>query len=180
MGCMAVLAVSLGAGSAQAADSTPPEPATYRISDYREPTPATLAGARVVTASEAHDIWLAKAAAFVDVLPQAPRPASLPASTIWRDKPRHDIPGSIWLPDTGYGQLPTFTEDYFETGLEKASGGDKSKPIVIYCLASCWMSWNAAKRAMSYGYKQIIWFPDGTDGWQAAGFALELRLPEAR
>ena len=177
---MAVLAGSLWAGYACAGDLAPPEPASYRISDYREPTPATLAGARVVTASEAHELWLAKAAAFVDVLPQAPRPASLPASTIWRDKPRHDIPDSIWLPDTGYGQLPTFTEDYLETGLEKASGGDKTRPIVIYCLTSCWMSWNAAKRAMTYGYSQIIWFPDGTDGWQGAGFPLELRLPEAR
>ena len=76
--------------------------------------------------------------------------------------------------------LPTFTEDYLETGLEKASGGDKTRPIVIYCLTSCWMSWNAAKRAMTYGYSQIIWFPDGTDGWQDAGFPLEVRLPEAR
>ena len=161
------------------AQDAPPEPDTYRISDYREPTPLTLKGARVVTTAEAHELWLAKAA-FVDVLPQAPRPANLPAATLWRDKPRQDIPGSLWLPDTGYGQLPTMTEDYLESGLEKASRGDKARPLVIYCLASCWMSWNAARRAMSYGYAQVVWYPDGTDGWAAAGFALEDRKPEPR
>ena len=30
------------------------------------------------------------------------------------------------------------------------------------------MSWNAAKRAASWGYKQIYWYPDGIDGWDAA------------
>ena len=84
------------------------------------------------------------------------------------------------LTATGYGQLPTMTEDYFETGLEKATGNDKAKPVVIYCLKSCWMSWNAAKRAISFGYTSIIWYPDGTDGWSDAGFDLEDRKPEPR
>jgi rhodanese-related sulfurtransferase len=30
------------------------------------------------------------------------------------------------------------------------------------------MSWTAAKRAASWGYKQIHWYPDGIDGWDAA------------
>jgi len=29
---------------------------------------------------------------------------------IWREKTRRDIPGSIWLPDTGYGELAGETE----------------------------------------------------------------------
>lgn len=167
------------AGTAVCAQEAPPEPGDYRVLDYRTATPLTLKGARVVTTAEAHELWLAHAA-FVDVLPQAPRPANLPASTVWRDKPRFDIPGSIWLPDTGYGQLPTLTEDYFESGLEKISGRDKTKPVVIYCLTSCWMSWNAARRAISYGYSQVVWFPDGTDGWDASGYPLEPRKPEPR
>ena len=174
-----VLALCLFSFVSARADEAPPEPPDYRVLDYRTPTPLTLKGARVVTPAEAHELWLAHAA-FVDVLPQAPKPPNLPATTVWRDKPRFDIPGSIWLPDTGYGQLPTMTEDYFETGLEKITGGDKTKPVVIYCLASCWMSWNAAKRALSWGYTGTIWFPDGTDGWAEAGFPLEVRKPEAR
>lgn len=177
--CLALLLLALLTSPRALAEDAPPEPSDYRVLDYRTATPLTLKGAMVVTAGEAHELWLAHAG-FVDVLPQAPRPANLPASTVWRDKPRFDIPGSIWLPDTGYGQLPTMTEDYFETGLEKISGGDKARPVVIYCLTSCWMSWNAAKRAISYGYSKVVWFPDGTDGWAAAGYELEPRKPEPR
>jgi hypothetical protein len=45
----------------------PPEPPGYRMEDYRAPTPATLAGARVVTTNEAEDLWKA-GASFVDVV----------------------------------------------------------------------------------------------------------------
>jgi hypothetical protein len=31
------------------------------------------------------------------------------------------------------------------------------------------MSWNAAQRAISYGYSNVSWFRDGTDGWQEIG-----------
>ena len=34
------------------------------------------------------------------------------------------------------------------------------------------MSWNAAKRAIGYGYTDVTWFPGGTDGWAAAGHEL--------
>jgi PQQ-dependent catabolism-associated CXXCW motif protein len=142
-----------------------PEPAEYRTSDYRAPTPAGLAGAKVVSTAEAQRLWRDKTAIFVDVLPHAPRPANLPPGTIWRDKPRLNIPGSIWLPDTGYGALAPVTENYLRQNLERATGGDRAKLLVIYCLRNCWMSWNAAKRIMSMGYANVAWYPDGTDGW---------------
>jgi PQQ-dependent catabolism-associated CXXCW motif protein len=146
-------------------EDRPPEPAEYRTKDYRAPTPAGLAGARVVSTAEAERLWQDKSAVFVDVLPRAPRPANLPPGTIWRDKPRLNIPGSIWLPGTGYGELPAATEDYLRRNLEQASGGDRTKLLVIYCLRDCWMSWNAAKRILSMGYANVAWYPDGTDGW---------------
>ena len=68
-------------------------------------------------------MWRAGGAAFIDVLPQAPRPKGLPADVVWRDKPRSDIPGSLWLPDTGYGELASVMLDYFRRGLDKASAG---------------------------------------------------------
>ena len=158
----------------------PAEPEGYRLSDYRSPVPSTLKGARVVDTAGAHALWSSGAAIFVDVLPQAPRPADLPAGTIWRDKPRADIPRSLWLPDTGYGMLHPSMEAYFRAGLERASHGDKAAAFVFYCLADCWQSWNAAKRALSLGYAGVIWYPDGTNGWEAAGFPLEPRQPEPR
>jgi PQQ-dependent catabolism-associated CXXCW motif protein len=155
------------------AEGPPPEPTGYRTGNYRAPTPATLAGARVLSTVEAERLWRDIAVVFVDVLPHAPRPANLPPETIWRDKPRLDIPGSIWLPDTGYGELANVTQDYLRTNIERATGGDRAKLIVVYCLRDCWMSWNAAKRILSLGYVNVDWYPDGTDGW------IDMMLPVA-
>ena len=158
------------------ARAAPAEPEGFRLDDYRSPTPATLKGATVLTTAEAHALWAAKAAAFIDVLPQAPKPKNLPKSVVWIDKPRNDIPGSLWLPDTGYGELAPSMRDYFVAGLAKA--GDAT--LVFYCRRDCWMSWNAAKRALALGFKKVDWYPDGVEGWREAGFPLEARQPEPR
>jgi PQQ-dependent catabolism-associated CXXCW motif protein len=174
-----LLAMLVWTAMARAQDSAP-EPEGYRTDNYRAPVPATLSGARVVTTDEVEAIWRSGTAAFIDVLPRPPKPANLPAGTIWRDKPRFNIPGSLWLPDTGYGTLAATTEDYLKRGLARATGGDKSKLLVVYCQASCWMSWNAAKRALGYGYSNVAWYPEGTDFWRAANLPLAEALPEPR
>lgn len=175
-----VLAICLvaSAGNRAFSQDSPPEPAGYRLKDYRAPTPATLAGARVVATADAEALWRA-GAAFVDVLPQAPRPPNLPPGTLWREKARMDIPGSVWLPDTGYGAIAAVTERYLRKGLEHITNGDRAKWLVIYCLANCWMSWNAAKRALAMGYRNVAWYPEGTDGWQASGLPLQPAKPAA-
>jgi PQQ-dependent catabolism-associated CXXCW motif protein len=178
---VALLILGLGLSPAGAQDgSAPPEPKTYRLEEYRAPTPMTLRGAAVLETKEVEAIWRSRAAAFIDVLPQAPRPANLPVGTLWRDKPRSDIPGSLWLPDTGYGELAPITLDYFSRGLEKATKRDLSRKLVFYCLANCWMSWNAAKRALSLGYGNVAWYREGTDGWSAAGLPTQTASPEPR
>jgi PQQ-dependent catabolism-associated CXXCW motif protein len=48
---------------------------------------------------------------------------------------------------------------------------------VVYCLKDCWMSWNAAKRALAMGYTNVAWYPDGTDGWASADLPLEQATP---
>ena len=170
----AFAAVLLGAASVA------PEPSGYRMDQYRAPTPGTLAGSTVVTTKQAYALWSDRRAAFIDVLARPPRPRGLPSSTIWHPKPRADIPGSIWLPDTGYGALAPVMETYFSRGLARVSAGDRGHPLVFYCLKNCWMSWNAAKRAMTLGYTHIVWYPDGTDGWEARGFPTEVRQPLPR
>jgi PQQ-dependent catabolism-associated CXXCW motif protein len=162
------------------AQETVPEPQDYRTDNYRAPVPATLAGVRVLTTSEAEAIWRAGTAVFVDVLPRAPKPASLPPGTVWRDKPRFNIPGSIWLPDTGYGKLAETTEDYLRREIERASRGSKSALLIIYCQENCWMSWNAAKRLLSYGYSNVAWYPDGTEGWERAALPVTESQPAVR
>jgi PQQ-dependent catabolism-associated CXXCW motif protein len=175
---VAFAAMVLAAAGSAAAEV--PEPDTYRLEDYRAPTPATLRGARVIETTEAETIWRNHTASFVDVLPRAPRPRDLPAGTVWHDKPRANIPGSVWLPDAGYGELAPSMAEYFSKGLERATDGDRARMLVLYCLADCWMSWNAAKRALSLGYSNVAWYPEGTDGWLAAGLPLENATPKPR
>ena len=162
---IAVLAHFLISHPAAISQEAPREPVDYRTENYRAPTPATLAGARVVTTVDAEKMWRDKTAIFVDVMPRAPRPANLPEGTIWRDKPRMNIPGSIWLPDTGYGETPPGITEYFRSGLARATHDDHTQLLLFYCLRDCWMSWNAAKRALALGYSNVAWYPDGVDGW---------------
>jgi len=157
---------------------SPPEPDHYRLDSYRAPVPLTLAGAKVISTAQAFDLWKKNYAVFIDALPHAPKPEGLPASVVWREPIRNDIPGSLWLADTGYGLLADVMLRYFEEGLIKATAADKDRPLVFYCLKDCWMSWNAAKRALSIGYRHVYWYPEGSDGWAAAGYPLEARQPE--
>jgi len=178
---MSVMGISAITGARAATDLAPvPEPETYRLENYRAPTPATLDAQPGLTTAEAEVLWKSKDAVFIDVLPHAPRPANLAPGTIWREKPRDDIPGSLWLPDTGYGALAAETEAYFRSGLMAATGGDQKRRVVFYCLKNCWMSWNAAKRAKSFGYSQVLWYPGGTESWAEAGLPLENRKPFSR
>ena len=162
------------ATSAHAADV--PEPSGYRMQDYKAPVPATLAGARVLSTAEAHALWQDHAAVFIDVLPQPPRPSGLPAGTLWHRPPRLDIPGSLWLPDIGYGALAAPMQAYFAANLRPL----RDRRLVFYCLAGCWHSWNAAKRALALGCPRVAWYPGGTDAWQAAGLPLAPATPQKR
>lgn len=163
--------------SAPTAAAAVPEPEGYRMEAYRAPTPATLRGAKVLDTATAERLWRDKAAVFVDVMPRDVKPADLAPGTIWRDKPRDHLPGSVWLPNVGYGALAEPVEAYFRRGLATATGGRLDAPLVFYCLTDCWMSWNAARRALGYGYTDVSWYPAGSDGWAKAGLPLERAIP---
>ena len=164
-GALALLLLA-GAG-AQAQTAAVPEPEGYRLGDYRAPTPATVAGGHAISTGEAERLWRDRGAVFIDVLPAPRRPEGLRPDALWKPLPRRDIPGSLWLPDVGRGGLSDALETYLRDSLARATSGDKTRPLVFYCLADCWMSWNAAKRAAGYGYTQVFWYRDGSDGWEA-------------
>ncbi|HKW52893.1 MAG TPA: PQQ-dependent catabolism-associated CXXCW motif protein [Stellaceae bacterium] len=172
-----VLAALLFALTAAAQTVPVPEPPGYRTTDYRAPVPATVAGGKAIATAEAERLWRDKQAMFVDVLPAPRRPEGLQPDALWKPLPRRDIPGSLWLPDVGRGALSDALDAYFRAGLARATGGDKRAPVVFYCLADCWMSWNATKRAASYGYTRLYWYRDGTTGWEAASLPTEEATP---
>ena len=154
-----------------------PEPAGFRLDHYRAPVPETLHGAAVLHSAALAGFMSAQHPVLIDVLP-APSPppdgrAGLPRMQI----PHQDLPGSVWLPDTGRGALPAALEQSFRAKLGELTGHKMAVPIVFYCLSSCWMSWNAAKRAVGYGYTNVVWYPDGADGWQRDGGRVAVNLP---
>lgn len=153
------------------------EPSGYRTHDYLAPTTCTLAGARVLSTQELVRLRAESQLVLIDVLPSPRRPAALAPDAIWLPKPRANIPGSVWLPNVGFGVLPVEEERYFSSSLERLSAGNRDCPLVFYCLLDCWMSWNAAKRALEWGYTTVYWYPAGTDGWSMAGRALAPSQP---
>ncbi len=114
---------------------------------------------------------------LIDVLPRPREPAGRPAGSVWRLPPHDNLPGSLWLPNVGYGELSAEFERYFRDNLARAHAAAPGRPLVFYCQADCWMSWNAARRALAYGYDDVIWYPEGTDGWGATGLPLQAAEP---
>lgn len=172
----AVLVTVLALWSSVTLAATVEEPSTYRMDKYRAPVPATLKGARVVSTEEAEKLWREGGTIFLDVLPRPPKP-DLPEGTVWREPPHFDIPGSTWLADVGFGGLTPEMEAWYRESLAELTGGDISRPLLLYCRADCWMSWNAARRAVLWGYTNVIWYPGGIEGWEAEKLPLEERTP---
>lgn len=138
----------------------------YRISRYRAPVPEEVPGAKRIFVDDVEKLVAEKRTVFLDVAAAVGGGVD-PVTGRWRlVKSRQNIPGSHWLPDVGRGKLGSGLQHYFQSNLERLTNGDKSRAIVIYCVADCWMGWNAAKRAASYGYTTVYWYPEGTDGWR--------------
>jgi PQQ-dependent catabolism-associated CXXCW motif protein len=163
------------------ADKSPaPEPPDYWTGPINSAVPATITGGKVV-----HDARSLRAllnrpgTVLVDVSNAPRRPENLAAGAPWLPLPHQAIPGSVWIPGVGSGEIPPATGDFFRKKLAAATGDDPTRPVVIYCHRTCWLSWNAAKRAISYGYLNVYWFRDGIEGWKAAHFPTTVIEPLA-
>ncbi len=154
------------------------EPEGYKLDKFRSPVPASLKGAKTVGSKEVWMLWKKGETILIDVMPQAPKPKNLPEGTFWRERTRDNVPGSYWLANVGYGRLHPDSEQWFKDKLHLLTSGNKNKPVLFYCLMNCWMSWNAAKRALSYGYQNVFWYPEGTDGWSFENYPLKAQYPE--
>jgi PQQ-dependent catabolism-associated CXXCW motif protein len=162
---------------ADCASAAPPEPDAYRLDHYRDAVPVTLRGGRVLDTQALVRFIATDHPILVDVLPAPVPPADLRPGLPRMPVPQLGLPGSIWLPEVGRGALSPAMESWFRDRLRAATGHMLDRPLVFYCLSRCWMSWNAARRALTYGYRNVVWYPDGADGWQAAGLKVTAMQP---
>ena len=89
-------------------------------------------------------------------------------------EPHHSLPGAIWLPGAGRGES---TGDAVQVQLSRllqaATKGSLDRPIAFFCQGvRCWLSYNAALRAVALGYREVYWYRGGIEAWLAAGEAL--------
>lgn len=164
----AAAAAALCLAAADPADSpvNVPEPAGLYTGPQKGYTPPTLKGARVVDAATvAAMLDGPDKPVLIDVAARERKPANFPEGRLWL--PVHpSIPGAVWLPSAGAVPLSPEREALFYERVSQLTGGDKGKPIVVFCHVECWGSWNAGKRLVEKGYTAVNWFPLGVEGWQ--------------
>ena len=116
-------------------------------------------------------------AILIDVLPA--EGGHREADGRWRlARERPSIPGAHWFPEAGRGDLSPAIDRWFQEGLARLTGGARDRMIITFCLADCWMGWNAARRLRALGYTNIWWLAEGTDGWRDLGRPLINARPE--
>jgi len=149
----------------------------YRIGRQRAPTPDDIPPpARKVSPEEAQRLLTAGVLA-IDVFGAAQSRFDELDGTWLVSKPRHSLPGAVWLPEVGRGWLDPLMQRYLESNLGALSKGATDQPVMVFCVADCWMSWNAAQRIAALGYTEVYWFRLGTDGWLDIGAPLEVVHP---
>ncbi len=56
--------------------------------------------------------------------------------------------------------------------LRQTTGNRRDTVLVFYCAGpQCWMSYNAALRAVRLGYTNVAWYRGGLEAWQHAGLS---------
>ncbi|HUB49892.1 MAG TPA: rhodanese-like domain-containing protein [Acetobacteraceae bacterium] len=178
LAALLLLALTAAVPAAAAEPEHAPEPQGYWLGPIHGPVPATIAGGTVLdTAALAH-LLAGGGVVLIDVAEAPHRPVGLPAGTIWLPPPHRVIPGSVWIPEIGRGVIAAPFAVWFQARLAALTAGNRDTRIVVYCHPRCWMSWNAAKRAIDDGYRAVFWYPDGVEGWEQAGHATAAAEPE--
>lgn len=77
------------------------------------------------------------------------------------------------VPAAQGGNFQDQTQRDFGQYLQQATQGRTDRPMVFYCQGlQCWMSYNAALRAINLGYRNVLWYRGGVEAWQQAGLPL--------
>ncbi|MES1974964.1 MAG: rhodanese [Pseudomonadota bacterium] len=152
----------------------------YRVAHYRGVVGPAPEGVVRIDGKRAARLWRRRAAIFIDVnpAPGAVRDAGTGKWTL--AEPHRSIPGAHWFPEAGRGVLAPGIERWFLAGTHRLRRAHPRRPIILFCLADCWMSWNAALRLERAGHTEILWYADGLDGWREQGLSLSAITPSRR
>lgn len=85
------------------------------------------------------------------------------------------LPGAIpAVPAAQPGSFRDDVQQQFGRMLQQATQGNREVPLVFYCQGpQCWMSYNAALRAINLGYRNVLWYRGGLEAWQHAGLPFD-------
>ena len=68
------------------------------------------------------------------------------------------------------GSFNDQNQQKFGQYLQQVTQGNREMPLVFYCQSVyCWMSYNAALRAINLGYQNVLWYRGGLEAWKQAG-----------
>jgi rhodanese-related sulfurtransferase len=83
------------------------------------------------------------------------------------------LPGAYWLPELGVVNIGALERGQIEGALRAASGGDPSRPIIVFERSSTygWFGYHGVLRLLGMGYSNIYWYRGGIDAWHDAQFA---------
>jgi PQQ-dependent catabolism-associated CXXCW motif protein len=130
-----------------------PPTKVLRTVGYHSPTPVQIPGGRVVTTGE-----------LKAMLEQDPRPYLI---DVLGGGIHRTIAGAFWMLGAGAGDMSKDEEARFAKAIAAFAGGDKTRPMVFFCVDSeCWLSYNAALRAIALGYANVMWYRGGIASWR--------------
>jgi PQQ-dependent catabolism-associated CXXCW motif protein len=193
MGGMSAIALALAlTGTAAAlAQEQPRQPAMsasdpalfdargFRTARYRAPVKADPAPAARIGLAAALTLAPGRDALFIDVTPVEVGVRD-PGTGVWTLASEHlTIPGALWLPETGRAPVDAVLWQALAETVRAARVTAPGQPVILFCRADCWMSWNAARRLAQAGAGNVHWLAEGTDGWHAAGRPLVVAVPVA-
>lgn len=130
-----------------------------RVGELSAPTPSGIPGAKILRTVELRDrlrVAEGERLLLFDVL---------------GGEPHDSLPGAVWLPGAGRGNsYDDAVQAQLARLLQAATKGDLGRPMVFYCQGNhCWLSYNAALRAVALGYRQVYWYRGGLEAWLAGG-----------
>lgn len=123
------------------------------------PTPASIPGGQIVTTQGLAALMQGHQAPYVLI------------DVLGEDKTLPNAVAAVWLAQPGdFGDAVQQQARQF---FGQISQGRKDVPLVFYCRSrECWLSYNAALRAINAGHTNVLWYRGGMEAWQAAGLPI--------